>query len=334
MKIFLCVLVFILLGGWGIWHQAFGKTPSAEAVQIMVTIPEGTTFTEVNDILARLGLTHGRGLSLFARLSGADRDVRAGNFVLKPGMNYKETLRALRREIHQDVTVTIPEGFTLRQIGERLEALGFFSVAAWEETVGSLTRPAQDVFRDSPLFVQAREGASLEGYLFPDTYRFASSATPEVIAQRLLTRMEEMFSEDLRAEARAQERTIEEVVILASILEREVRSEGDRARVSDLFLRRLEAGMPLQADSTVNYVTGKNDPGISLADRDRPSPWNTYLNPGLPQGPISNPGLVSLRAALFPEANDAWYFLTDPEGGVHYATTFEEHIVNRGRYLE
>ncbi len=110
--------------------------------------------------------------------------------------------------------------------------------------------------------------------------------------------------------------------------------EQDRALVADLFWRRLKIGMALQADSTVNYITGKNDSVVSLIDLQKDSPYNTYKNKGLPPGPINNPGLSAIRAAIYPKANQYWYFLTTKDGQVIYSRTFEEHVANKRKWLK
>ncbi|MCH8049733.1 endolytic transglycosylase MltG [Patescibacteria group bacterium] len=130
-----------------------------------------------------------------------------------------------------------------------------------------------------------------------------------------------------------EELTMHEVITLASIVEREVRSAEDMANVADVFLKRLDIGMALQADSTVNYVTGKDTPAISLDDREIESPYNTYKYPGLPPGPISNPGVAALQAVVNPSSNPYLYFLTTPEGEVIYAQTHEGHVENKAQYL-
>jgi UPF0755 protein len=176
----------------------------------------------------------------------------------------------------------------------------------------------------------------LEGYLFPDTYRFAPDATGNKIVDQLLATMEQRLTEADAwfAVGKDQEfQSMHELLTLASILEREVRQPETMKMVSDIFRKRLEIGMALQADSTVNYITGGDNPSVSLADLEIDSPYNTYKYPGLPPGPISNPGINALTAAAYPQGNDYFYFLTDAQGNVYYATTHDEHVANKNRYL-
>jgi UPF0755 protein len=229
------------------------------------------------------------------------------------------------------VVVTIPEGYTLKQIGEVLSDKLGIDPAEWERVTGvdSPIAHVVDVTRDKP------DSVDLEGYLFPDTYHFTKENTAEAIALEMIQTLKRRLLEN---EVNAymgdgDPYNFHELLTLASIIEREVMTDADRALVSDIFHKRLEIGMALQADSTVNYVTGGNDPSISLDDRDIDSPYNTYKHPGLPPGPISNPGIASIIAAVHPEPNDYWYFLTTPEGEVIYATTYDEHLANKQKYL-
>jgi UPF0755 protein len=189
----------------------------------------------------------------------------------------------------------------------------------------------------SPLFsflVSKPSTVSLEGYLFPDTYRFFDGVSTEEILVKILTNFERKFSPNMKVTLQESGHTLHELVTMASIIEREVQTNEDRVLVSDIFWRRLKVGMPLQADSTVNYITEKNTPFLSYEDRELDSLWNTYKYTGLPPGPIANPGLKALQAALFPQANSYWYFLTDKEGNVYYARTNEEQNENKARYLK
>jgi UPF0755 protein len=229
-----------------------------------------------------------------------------------------------------ETTVTIPEGFTLEQIGERVrETLPHITTEEWEAVVG-----ADSPFEMHTFVLAARkpDDVDMEGYLFPDTYRFFTDASAKDVVLKMIDTMELRLGEVVPATA-ASPRTVHEILTVASIIEREVMINEDRAIVADIFFRRLEVGMALQADSTVNYVTGKNAPSISNEDRGIDSLWNTYIHPGLPPSPIANPGLTSIQAVFEPEANDFWFFLTDADGVAHYARTNDEHNANKATYL-
>lgn len=174
---------------------------------------------------------------------------------------------------------------------------------------------------------------SLEGYLFPDTYRFFEGVTKEEIVKRMLSEFEQKFTTEMREDAKNAGHSIYETVIMASILERELRTYKDKATAADIFWRRIEEGMPLQADATVNYVINGNNPSLTLEQTKIDSPYNTYKYPGLPIGPISNPGEDSLKAAIYAAPNDYWYYLSKPSGETVFSKTLNEHNINKQKYL-
>lgn len=200
----------------------------------------------------------------------------------------------------QTVRVTIPEGFTLVQIAKRLEGFGMF--------------PAED-------FLKTASGE--EGFLFPDTYEFFKESSPEAVVRK----MKENFSKKVGA------KISRDVIIMASLLEEEASSERDRKIISGILWKRIEAGLPLQVDATLTYVTGRASRELTEEDLNLSSPYNTYKILGLPLGPISNPGLQAIEAALNPEPSPYWFYLSDKNGDIHYAKNFEEHKLNKEKYL-
>ena len=264
----------------------------------------------------------------FVRFTGSGEKLQAGTYELKPGEGIAALFLTFRSgHNQQDITVTIPEGYTLAQIGEGLQQKLAIDPIDWQMAV-AVSSDLNDLVVAS---LNKPASVDLEGYLFPDTYRFIKGVTAHEVASTMIQTLRDKL--ETNAEMLGTIKNIHELLTLASILEREVVSDGDRAIVADIFLRRLEIGMALQADSTVNYITGKDTPSISLTDRDIDSPYNTYQNPGLPPGPICNPGLSAIFAAANPIVNEYWYFLTDSDGQVHYAKTYEEHLQNKARYL-
>jgi UPF0755 protein len=171
-----------------------------------------------------------------------------------------------------------------------------------------------------------------EGKLFPETYFFPPQAPLQMILDRLLAQFDRSIGSRTKA-IEASGRSLDEILILASILEEEVQNDTDRRLVAGLILRRLEIDMPLQVDSTLGYVTGKASLQLTLKDLQLDSPYNSYKYKGLPPAPISNPGLSSIDAALNPTPNKYLYFLSDKDGINHFAVTYGEHVKNRKKYL-
>lgn len=345
--LFIIIAVFLItvfaIGGVFLW-QSYVRYPDPKATDIQVAIEQGDGVKIISRQLKDKGLIPNRFFfECYVVLSQTQKNFQPGIFSLRPGMSYVSIVDALTSIQSQEVTVTIPEGYTLTQIGELLEEKGLVSMDEWISFVGeprgnNAGRPSFFVsheFAPTFSFLESKPTErSLEGYLFPDTYRFLKGSSAEEIVIKMLTNFQNKLTPQMQLDIQTQGRTIHDVVTLASIVEREVQTDADRPLVADLFWRRLKIGMLLQADSTVNYITGGKTPSITYADRDIDSPWNTYKYKGLPPGPISNPGLAALIAAIYPKSNTAFYFLTDSEGNVHYARTNEEQVVNKQRYLK
>src|SRR3989344_4178914 len=202
----------------------------------------------------------------------------------------------------KEVTVTIPEGTNIRQIGEIFEKNGMFS---------------------KKTFVSAAEGE--EGYLFPDTYRFYKDAVPQDIVLKMKENFLKEITKDILNEIAVQKKTLNEIIIMASILEEEVKSTEDRKIVAGILWKRLAKGMGLNVDAALTYVLGKTSSELTEKDLKLDSPYNTYRYRGLPPTPISNPGLDAVLSALYPTATKYFYYLTDSESKDHNAVTLEEH---------
>ncbi len=303
-------------------------------------IKEGEGASVVATHLADAGIIRSRMLFLVKlRDLNLEQSLRPGIHDLSGIQTYADIAEALssNQANQSEVTLTIKEGWTLRDIKKELARLGLPAADEFDDFAG---RPTQDDFRlpkgfaeDFPFLLEREAGTSLEGYLFPDTYRFFPDADAETVVRTLLKNYGTRVDSELQRQINASGHSFGEVMTIASILEREVRTEETRRNVADIFWRRLEIGMALQADSTVNYVIGGNSPAVSLADLEVQSPYNTYRQRGLPPGPIGNPGVMAIRAAVTPAANDWWYFLTDDEGRVYYAETHDEHVRNKNLYL-
>lgn len=312
-------------------YQFFFATSDREAVAFSVA--SGESFAGVaqrledEDFISSAYL-----LRLGAKLSGSDVHVRAGTTTIVPGASYADILYALRYPSGEfEVSITIPEGYTLFQIGAAVRsALPHISEEEWNRVTGSASPFTAE---DFSFLASKPAGHDLEGYLFPDTYRFYEGASAEDVVERMLKTMSARLQALDVPTGDASEMSVHELLSLASIIEREVRKPEEMREVADIFLKRLAIGMALQSDATVNYVTGGKDPSISFADRDLDTPYNTYQYPGLPPGPISNPGMNALRAVYHPAENSYYYFLTDAAGTVYYAETHDVHVLNKQKYL-
>lgn len=229
-------------------------------------------------------------------------------------------------------SITLIEGWNNRQIANYLQSKSITSPADFIALTKSFEISGYPILSGLPA------GADLEGFIFPDTY-FIPAIAPSgtdistIIIQKALDNFSKKFTPDMEAQAKADNMSVFQIVTLASVIEKETgHSQTDRNTVAGIFYNRLKAGIALQSDATVSFFTGRAD--VTSADTQIDSPYNTFLYPGLPKGPICNPSLSSITAALYPSKTDYFYFLTDPQTGqVYYATTYQEHLQNKAKYL-
>lgn len=328
-------LVGVALGGSFLW-DAYALSPDKDAPEVTMTVPPGASVDAIANQLEDAGIITSRFFfKAYVKLAGAQSLLQAGEFTMKSEMSLRSVVKKLSRAESKEVQVTIPEGYTSAQIGVAVNAsLTNITLEQWEAVV----RDPSSIEIGQKLLAGIPSGQGLEGYLFPDTYRFRADADAKTVAETMVLTLSRRLAENEMVVPdhliMQNGMTLHEVMTLASIVEREVRSPEDMARVAGIFFTRLKIGMALQADSTVNYITGKRDSAVSLADSRIESPYNTYIHLGLPPGPISNPGMNAIRAVLSPVDSDALYFLTTPKGEVIYAKTFDEHVANKYRYVK
>jgi len=333
------VFVGILLIGLLVYAGWQFTTPVQHSANlVIVSLPNGATVKQVGADLLDKGLIRSRWwFETWVWLTGREKKFVAGEYKLPADSSVISLANLLTGGVkpYNEVVLRFIEGWTAKQMGEYLAANSFGTAAGFNKLVAEPEILLKEAgLSGSQLFDGPLKSSSLEGYLFPDTYRVYRDADQTKIIGKMLVNFQNKFSTGWLAELKRRGLTVNQVVTMASIIEKEVPTDGDRAIVADIFWRRLSIGQALQADSTVNYVTGGNAAAVTAADLQVKSPYNTYLHKGLPPGPISNPGSSALQAALFPKANPYWYFLTTPDGQVIYSKTFVEHRAAKQRYLK
>lgn len=334
--VFLSILILVVSGT--AVFEFYLRVPLDSSKKISFVIEQDSDVHAISKNLRAKGLIASSFIfESYVWFTRADRKFRAGNYAVAAGMNMRELTKLFTEaRLSKELTITILEGWTLRDIKFYLSRQGIKEMANFDYLAGisaTTVSGARDWSGEFSFLSGVPKGYGLEGFLFPDTYRIFVDSSVEDIIRKMLQNFEQKFDAKLLLLAEQKKMSVFEVVTLASIIEREVRSHEDMRKVADIFLRRLRLGMPLQADSTVNYVTGKTTPSISYEDRDLSSSWNTYKYPGLPQGPIGNPGLSAIRAVLDPELTPYLYFLTTKEGQVIYSRTLDEHNRAKAKYL-
>jgi UPF0755 protein len=289
-----------------------------------VVIEHGATFGEIVDRLEHDGvLAHPFAFRILARLRHDEANVKAGEYKFSAHQSSDETLRQLvAGQAQVAVWVTIPEGFTAREIATTLADHKLGDAASYER-----------VFAHSGLSFAGRRTPSLEGYLFPSTYLIPVDVTPLAATKIFTTQFRKELPAGAESRARALGRTVPEVVTLASLVEREAKADDERALMAGVYYNRLRLGMPLEVDATIEYTFAQHHAVITKRDLESDSPYNTYRHTGLPPTPIANPGKPSLDAAFAPRASGYLYYVYKGDGHHAFAKTLAEHNANVARYL-
>lgn len=267
----------------------------------------------------------------YASRLGAAGNLQAGTYKLEVGESLQDVITrfATGDAITDEVTITFPEGFTLQQMAERAAAKNIGTVDQYisQATVGHYQQQFS-FLQDLPV------DRSLEGYLFPDTYHVFVDDTPADLIQRQLATFENKVTADLRRQAETSGRTLDDIIIMASIIEREVQLDKDMALVSGVLWKRIEDGEGLYVDATIRYALDKQTGPLTVQDLAVDSPFNTRLYRDLPPAPIANPSLRAIQAALNPEASPYYYYLSAPSGETIFAETNDQHNANKVKYLQ
>ncbi len=314
----LCALVFLGLAGFGLWLWSYAVTPMPmrEGGNPHVLIPPKTSLAGIEKILAENGvIPPGRGFYCLARISRLSQRLQAGEYLFSPGQTPYQILSTLAAGATVRWSVTIPEGASIYQLADILAQGG------WGE---------RDLFlklmRDPEIL--ARYGvraASLEGYLFPDTYQLVRGQNPQEIIGLMVERGRKVRQELGDFNESPMGLSPHQVLTLASIVEKETAAPEERPLIAQVFLNRLRQNMRLQTDPTVIYGLGDFNGNLTRKDLETPSPYNTYLVNGLPPGPIANPGRAAIAAVLHPATESYLYFVSKNDGTHYFSRDLAEH---------
>jgi UPF0755 protein len=318
----LVVVVAVALAGVEAW-RALRPTDTLAAGPRVVEIPAQEGVLGIARRLRDADVI--RSPEAFVALSllrGTARTLRAGEYEFPRDTTTPTALRLLESGKVRLHLVLHPEGATIAELARTLEQ-------AQLARAGDVTRIASDPALLRSLGVEA---ASLEGYAFPDTYHFAKGMTPEQILTRMVQRLRAKLTPEIVARARDRGMSVHQLLTLASIIEREAAVREERPVISGVFWNRLQIGMPLQADPTVQYAVGKERRALTRADLATDHPYNTYVHAGLPPGPIASPGVSAIEAAVAPASVTYLYFVASDDHRHHFSTTIAEHNAAVARY--
>lgn len=305
------------LYGWAVAYHA-----QEESENIIFAVENGETVRSIGKRLEMEGFIISDTIFyLYVRLNDMGESIKAGKFLLNKTQTMPEILETLTGTATGEIVFTIPEGWTIKDIQQALTEKGLDQ----DNTFTACAKTPQNCGIVS-------DTASLEGYLFPDTYflapiNFDVPSFIELLRTTFDSKVRTAFAEQIATASH----TFTDVIIMASIIEKEVRTDADRAIVAGILWKRLENGWPIGADATLLYNDA--DGIIDAVDLEKDDAYNTRNHLGLPPTPIANPGIKAIEAALTPQESPYWFYLTDAEGTVHYATTNEQHNENKAKYL-
>lgn len=316
------ILIFLAIcatGGYFFIRYQLNTPLSSQSAEQTFVIEKGQGVKQIALDLEKAGLIKSKIIfEYYVWYKDWVARLQAGEYSLSPLLSVSQIAETIVKGevVLREVKVTIPEGFTLKQIDQRLSESGLIKL-------GELIN-----------FNLSNSSSNLEGYLFPDTYRFDQEASLDDIISKMLDNFDQKLDKNLRAEIEKQNKTIKDIIIMASIIEKEVATYDDLQMVSGVFWGRLNINYPLESCATIAYILGIDKWRYSIEDTEVNSPYNTYQNQGLPPGPISNPGLLAIKAAVYPTETDYRFFLSKPDGETVFSRTYEEHLENRAKYLD
>jgi UPF0755 protein len=325
--LFIIIPVLFLVGliWWNINTKAFSSSSASQ--DFLITKGSGASLIG-QDLEGEKLIKSALAFKIYVQVNGLQKKIVAGQYQISPSWSISKIAEQLTKG-PQELWVTIPEGFRKEEIAEKfIKSLG---------KVGS----DADTFRNEFLSLTKDK----EGYLFPDSYIFAKEVKAATVVNKMLATFDKRVDSDIKAEIAKSGYTLEEVITMASLVERETKTDEERPIVAGILYKRIAMGWPLQVDASVQYLVASSNcksspetciwwPVTTINDRKIKSSFNTYTNKGLPPSPICNPGLSSIKAAVYPTPSDFWFYLHGSDGQIHYAKTIEEHNANINKYLE
>lgn len=323
-------LVIFLSFAFYLYAQVYFPKDYGEIKKVF-TINKGEGVLQISQNLENEGLIKSSwAFRFYLILKRKASSLQAGTYLLSSSKNIAQIFEKLTSGEVIKFKITIPEGYTLVEIGERMEKEG---IASKEDFLKEASKSQK--YKEKFDFLSSLPSSkNLEGFLFPDTYFFQTEASPEEIISKMLSNFGQKLSPELRQEVSNRKMTIYQFITLASIVEKEVPNFEDRRLVAGIFYKRLKKGGLLQSCATVEYVLRTGKRVLAAEDLKVDSPYNTYLYPGLPPSPISNPGMEAILATLRPKSSEYWYFLSPNLGKTLFFRTFEEQEEARAKYLK
>lgn len=330
--ILILVLALLVIFSAALYFGGLGAPLSPEEKEyVQLTIAMGTATSNIGNFLEEEGIIQSaKKFKLYAKLKGYDGKLKAGDYLFSPSMNLKEIMGMMAEGSFDTVRFTVPEGLTLKQVAEKLEKDG---LVGREDFLYELEHGDFD-FKYIPFLPPGPN--RLEGFLMPNTYDINKGADAHTIINTMLAQFDKVYKDEYYAKATEMGYDLNQIVTLASMIERETRVELEREIVAGVIYNRLNSGMKLQIDATVQYALGEWKDRLLNRDLEIDSPYNTYKVAGLPIGPICSPGENSIIAALYPQENDYFYYVLDASlnGSHRFSNDYNTFLKNKADYLK
>ncbi|MDU1565731.1 MAG: endolytic transglycosylase MltG [Clostridium sp.] len=315
------IILILIISCFVLFKRVLNK-PLKTSEDIVINVQEGDSFYSIINTLSKENKIKNLPLiKLFVKISRKNIDVKPGEYVLQKDLNVNELINTLTSESSLNIVkFTVPEGYTIDDISEKLEKEGICSKEDFIKDIKEYELP-------SFVNINSEKRYNLEGYLFPDTYLIKVGETPKEIITKMVARFKEMLNEAIKeVNTTVKNEDIETVVTIASMIEKEARIDSERPVIASVIVNRLNIDMMLQIDATVIYALGEHVDTVLYSHLETNSPYNTYKNYGLPVGPISNPGLESIKAALKPEQTDYLFYVLQNDKTHYFTNNYEDFI--------
>lgn len=319
---FLGIFLVVVVGAYWVLNYTGSNKDLATGSPYLITVEPGMTTADIANLLHKQKLVKTpEAFRLEAKFRGLERDLQAGRYEITAGMSNSEIVEVLSKGQVQRVKFTVPEGFTVVKTAKKIEAEGLGSAEKFIEAARNYTPYPYMETSDSNVIYKA------EGFIFPSTYMFDIGMNEkDMLAMMVKEFNTQMNKENIPEEAEKQKMSIRDLVNMAALVEMEAVFKEEQPRIARVFLRRLEIYMPIQSDTTIQYILGTQKEEITIADTRIQNPYNTYQNPGLPPGPISSPGMSAIKAVLNPEKTEYLYFVAEKDGHHRFTKTYAEHL--------
>ncbi|MCK5061524.1 endolytic transglycosylase MltG [Candidatus Parcubacteria bacterium] len=339
-KIIFLIFTIVVAGGYFYYWQGIYSPMSRDESALSFVVASGERVDVIADNLYGFGLIKNKNIfKIYIWQKELGGSLQAGTYLLNTKMSIVDIAMRLStgQTENREIIIKIIEGWTIEDIDKYLSNLNIISSQEFSSLANQKTASWPFEFVKPEALAGIPINQPLEGYLFPDTYRMYNDARAEDVIEKLINTFASRLTGEMINEINKQGKTIHEIITTASIIEKEVSLDKDRKIVSGILNKRLDIGMRLEVDSSINYITGKNDPAARYSDLEIDSPYNTYKYYGLPPGPICNPGLSSINAAINPVDSDYLFYLNRQDTKTKetiFSKTYDEHLRNKNKYLK